>query len=72
MTSGRQSDVGANTSRSLEARRIVDCRLEAKCGDRTDTRRGHEPVDLHIITSQLQSLTVEIADLLLDGLARLK
>src|ERR1700730_6177185 len=70
MTSGRQSDIGANTSRSPEARWIVDRRLEAKCGDRADTRRGHEPADLHIITGQLQNLTVEIADLLLDGPAR--
>jgi hypothetical protein len=70
MTSGRQSDIGANTSRSPEARWIVDRRLEAKCGDRANTRRGHEPADLHIITGQLQNLTVEIADLLLDGPAR--
>ena len=70
MTSGRQPDIGADTSRSLEACRIVDCRLKAKCGDRTDTRRGHELADLHIMTGQLQNLTVEITDLLLDGLAR--
>jgi hypothetical protein len=52
MASGRQSDIGANTSRSLEARRIVDRRLEAQCGDRADTRYGHEPADLHIMTRQ--------------------
>jgi hypothetical protein len=35
MATGRQSDIGANTSRSLEARRIIDRRLEAERGDRT-------------------------------------
>ena len=72
MASGRQSDIGPNTSRSLEARRIIDRRLEAECGDRADTRHGHEPADLHIMTRQLVNLTVEIVDLLLDGLARLE
>src|SRR5271155_6114575 len=72
MASGRQSDIGADTSRSLEACRIVDRRLEAERGDRADTRHGHKPADLHIMTRQLVNLTVEIADLLLDGLARLK
>ena len=32
-----QSNIGAYTSRSLKARRIVDRRLEAECGDRADT-----------------------------------
>jgi hypothetical protein len=50
---GRQSDIGNNTSRSLEARRIVDRRLEAQCGDQAETRCGHEPADLHIMTHQL-------------------
>src|SRR5580692_1626489 len=72
MASSRQSDIGPDTSRSLEARRIVDCRLEAECGDWADTRYGHKPTDLHIMTRQLVNLTVEIVDLLLDGLARLK
>ena len=72
MATGRQSDIGTNTSRSLEARGIVDCRLEAERSDRTDTGRGHEFADLHIMTRQLQNLTVEIANLLLDGLARLE
>jgi hypothetical protein len=49
MASGRQSNIGVNTSRSLQARRIVDRRLETQCGDRADTRYGHEPADLHII-----------------------
>ena len=31
-----------------------------------------KPADLHIMTCQLVNLTVEIVDLLLDGLARLK
>jgi hypothetical protein len=70
MASSRQSDIGPDTSRSLEARRIVDRRLEAECGDWADTRYGHKPADLHIMTRQLVS--VEIVDLLLDGLARLK
>jgi Major Facilitator Superfamily len=70
MASGRQSDIGPNTSRSLEARRIIDCRFEAECGDRPDTRHGHEPADLHITTRQLVNLTVEIFDLLLNCLAR--
>src|SRR2546425_11895025 len=68
MASGRQSDISANTSRSLEAGRIVDRRLEAERGDRADTRHGHEPSDLRIITCQLQNLTIEIVGLLLDGL----
>ena len=37
MASSRQSDIGADTSRSLEARRIVDRRLEAECSDWADT-----------------------------------
>src|SRR5580704_8731366 len=53
MASGGQSDIGTDTSRSLKARRIVDCRPEAECGDRADTRYGHEPADLRIMTSQL-------------------
>src|ERR1700693_4200737 len=70
MASGCQSDIGADTSRSLEACRIVDRRFEAERGDRADTRHGHKPANLHIMTRQPQNLTVEIADLLLDGLAR--
>src|SRR6476659_709506 len=72
MASSRQSDIGPDTSRSLEARRIVDRRPEAACGDWADTRYGHKPAVLHIMTCQLVNLTVEIVDLLLDGLARLK
>src|SRR5258708_14409607 len=72
MASGRQSDISADTSRSLEAGRIVDRRLEAERSDRTDTRHGHEPSDLRIITCQLEYLTIEILGLLLDGLTCLE
>src|ERR1700745_2427296 len=72
MASGCQSEISANTSRSLEAGRIVDRRLETERGDRTDTRHGHEPSDLRIITRQLQNLTIEIVGLLLDGLTCLE
>src|SRR5262249_29981603 len=72
MATGRQSDIGANTSRSFEARRIIDCRLEAERSDWTDTGRGHEPSDLRIMTRQLQNLTIEIVGLLLDRLACLE
>src|SRR5262245_20534025 len=72
MASGRQSDVSAHTSRSLKARRIVDRRLEAERGDRTDPRHGHEASDLRIITCQLENLTIEIVGLLLDGLTCLE
>src|SRR5439155_27034388 len=72
MASGRQSDISANTSRSLEAGRIVDRRLEAERGNWADTRHGHEPSDLRIMTCQLQNLTIEIVSLLLDGLTCLE
>src|SRR5437773_383164 len=72
MASGCQSDISANTSRSLEAGRIVDRRLETERGDRTDTRHGHELSDLPIITCQLQNLTIELVGLLLDGLTWLE
>src|SRR6266446_4385940 len=72
MASGRQSDISADTSRSLKAGRIVDRRLEAERSDRTDTRHGHEPSDLRIITCQLENLTIEIVGLLLDGLTCLE
>src|SRR4029450_12929609 len=72
MTTGRQSDIGANASRSLEAGRIVNRCLKAERGDWTDTARRHEPADLHIMTRQLQHLTADIADLLFNGLARLE
>src|SRR5436190_633167 len=72
MASGRQSDKSPNTSSSLEAGRIIDRRLEAERGDRADTRHGHEPSDLCIITCQLQNLTIEIVGLLLDGLTCLE
>src|SRR5512132_3865345 len=72
MASGRQSDISANTSRSLEAGRIVDRRLETERGDRTDTRYGHELSDLRIITCQLQNLMIEVVGLLLDGLTCLE
>src|SRR5262249_48645162 len=72
MASGRQSDVSAHTSRSLEARRIVDRRSEAERGDRTDPRHGHEASDLRIITCQCENLTIEIVGLLLDGLTCLE
>src|SRR5262249_2443226 len=49
------------------SRRIVSRGLEAERGDRTDTRHGHEPADLRIITCQLQHLTIEVTDLLLDS-----
>src|SRR5262249_44552583 len=48
------------------------CRLEAECGDLTDTWHGHEPSNLRIMTCQLQNFTVEIVGLLLDGLTCLK
>src|SRR5262245_11698266 len=69
MASGRQSDISADTSRSLEAGRIVNRCLKAERGNRADTRHGHEPSDLRIVTRQLQNLTVEIVDLLFNGLA---
>src|SRR5262245_36185771 len=72
MASGRQSDIGANTSRSLEAGRIVDRCLEAERGDRADTRHGHEASDLRIMTCQLENLTIKIVSLLLDGLTCLE
>src|SRR6266496_4186942 len=72
MASGRQSDISANTSRSLEAGRIVDRRLEAEGCDRADTRHRHEPSDLRIMTCQLQNLAIEIVGLLLDGLTCLE
>src|SRR5256886_910615 len=59
-------------ARTLEAGRLVDRRLEAERGDRADTRYGHEPSDLCIITCQLQNLTIEIVGLLLDGLTCLE
>src|SRR5262249_53092039 len=72
MASGRQSDISAYTSRSLEAGWIVDRRREAERGDGADTRHSHEPSDLRIITCQLQNLTIEIVSLLLDGLTCLE
>src|ERR1700693_4738125 len=72
MASGGQSDIGTDTSRSFEARRIVNRRLEAECSDRADARHGHEPADLHIMTRQLVDLAIEIGDLLLYGLACLE
>src|SRR4029450_11569990 len=69
---GPQSDISADTSRSLEAGRIVDRRLEAERGDRTDTRHGHEPSDLAIITCQLENLTIKVVGRLLDGLTCLE
>jgi hypothetical protein len=62
-TSGRSKQTCELTS-------SIDRRLEAQCGDRADTGYRHEPADLHIMTRQLVNLAVEIADLLLDGLAR--
>src|SRR5260221_5278282 len=72
MASGRQSDISGDTSRSLEAGRILYRRVEAERSDRTDTRHGHEPSDLRIITCQLENLTIEIVGLLLDGLTCLE
>src|SRR5947209_19391727 len=72
MASGRQSDISANTSRSLDAVRYIDRRLESERCDRADTRNGHEPSDLCIITCQLENLTIEIVSLLLDGLTCLE
>src|SRR5204863_5168488 len=45
---------------------------EAKRSDRADTGCGHEPTNLHVMTCQLQNLTVEIANLLFDGRARVE
>src|SRR5579863_7225898 len=72
MASGGQSDISPNTSRVPKACRIIDRRLEAECGNRADTRHGHELADLRIMTRQLVNLAVEIADLPLDGLACLE
>jgi hypothetical protein len=49
----RQSDIGAYTPRSLEAGRVVNRRPKAERSDRADTRHGHEPADMHIMTRQL-------------------
>jgi len=62
---------GANTSRSLKARRIVDRRFKAECSDGADTKHGHESADLNITPRQLVTLTVEF-DLLLNGLRYLE
>ena len=70
MTPAGQADIGADTSRSLEARRIVDRCLEGECGDRTDPRHRHEPADLRIMASQLHNLAIKLTDMLLDGVAR--
>src|SRR6516225_1797279 len=57
---GFSSDIGANTSRSLEAGWIVDRRLKAERGNRTETGRGHEFAHLHIMVRQLQNLTYAV------------
>jgi transposase len=48
MAPARQSNVSADTSRPLEACRIVDCRLKAKCGDWPDARQSFAAWRLHI------------------------
>ena len=60
------SDIGANTSRSPEACRVVNCHLEAEYSDRAETKYGYELA--RIMTRPIVNLTIEIVGLLLGPL----
>src|SRR5439155_20296681 len=72
VSSGRQSGIGSNASRPLEASGVVDRRKEAKSRDCTDARCCHEPSHLSIVACQSHHLAVEVHNLLLDSLACLQ
>ena len=73
ISSGRQSDIGSDASRSLEASGVIDRRKKAKSRDWTDARCCHEPSNLDIIASQpYQGLAVEVRNLPPDSLACLE
>ena len=56
---GRQSHIGSDASRPLEARGVVIRRKKAKSCDWADARRCHEPSHLSIVAGQPQHLAVE-------------
>ncbi len=61
-----------HASRSRKPCWIVNRCLEGQRGDRADTRHGHKSADLRVTAHQLHNVAVKIADLLLDGSARLE
>src|SRR6266516_21725 len=72
VSSGRQSDVGSDTSRLLEARGVIDRRKEAKSRDWADAGCCHKPSHLSIIARQPHHLAVEVRNLPPDSLACLE
>ena len=72
VSSGRQSDIGSDASRSSEASGVIDRRKKAKSRDWTDARCCHEPSNLSIIACQPHHLAVEVRNLPSDGLACLE
>src|SRR5271169_2966964 len=72
ISSGRQSDIGSDASRSLESTGVIDRRKKAKSGDWTDARRCHEPSNMSIIAGQPHHLAVEVRNLPPDSLACLE
>src|SRR5262249_32237542 len=69
VSSGRQSDIGSDASRPLEASGVVDCRKEAKSRDWANARCRHKPAHLSIITGQPHHLAIEVRHLPPDSLA---
>jgi hypothetical protein len=69
---GRQSDIGSDAPRPLEAGGVIDRRKEAKSRDCADARCCHEPSYLSIVARQPQHLAIEVGNLPLDSLARLQ
>src|SRR5258708_6070450 len=72
VSSGRQSDIGSDAPRPLEASGVVDRRKKAKSRDWADARCCHKPSNLSIIARQPHHLTVEVGNLPLDSLACLE
>src|SRR5919197_2696893 len=72
VSSGRQSDIGSNASRPLEASGIIDRRKEAKSRDWANTRCCHKPSYVSIIAGQPHHLAIEVCNLPSDNLACLE
>jgi hypothetical protein len=72
VSSGRQSDIGSDASRSFESSWVIDRCKKAKSRDWADAWCCHEPSNLSIIARQPQDLAVEVRNLPLDSLACLE
>ena len=59
---GCKSEVGRHSTRSIEARRIIDSGLESQRGDEADARRRHQALADRVGVCSLAGAIIEFAE----------